>query len=134
MVIIFHQTLSRTNFPLDGMVSQGTAYMACVQMNLRMEVRNHASRKWILNCFKLCCRLHFSAHTPHGKDREGMPNTTFCVLGPCRFRTAIAIGLSWNAGTTIRSRFDGYLCLDFGFVQGANAHAFCFFESLQQKI
>ena len=99
------------------------AYMVSVQTNVRIEVRNHASRKWILNCFKWSWRLNFSAHSVH-EEGSRRSNTTLCVMVPWCFRAVIAIApnhkLSWNARTTIRSQFDGYQCLNFGFVQGAN--------------
>lgn len=34
VIVISHQTLSRTNCPSDGVVSQGIAYMDSVQMNV----------------------------------------------------------------------------------------------------
>ena len=96
------------------------AYMLSVRTNVWIEVRNHASRKWILNCFKWCWRLHFSAHNVH-EEGSGRSNTTLCFMVPWCFRAANAIApnhkLSRNARNTIRSRFH---VLDSRFVQDAN--------------
>ena len=94
--------------------------MASVRTNVRIEVRNHASRKWILNCFKWGWRLHFSAHSVH-EEGSGRSNTTLCVMVPWYFRAAIAIAPNHKLSRNAR-RFHSLTvpCLDSRFVQDAN--------------
>lgn len=86
--VFYHRTLCPAIFsifstcaPLDGIVIHHIAIsrISPVYRTKRIEVRNRASGKWIINCFKLCCGLHFLGHIIHRKDSRRL-NTTHSVV------------------------------------------------------